>query len=129
MLVASRRHRRGPWLLLAVLVTVVVLAVNAALSARSPGQSRTLAQLAYLDPLPPAVRAKSTMPVSLWVPDAQMWMEGDVAGFITTLRSSATLAPVHDLSLLVVATDPAPIGTDGRTAVLPAVASISVRLV
>jgi len=247
MLVASRRHRRGPWLLLAVLVTVVVLAVNAAMSARSPGPSRTLAQLAYLDrvrpqvqrsieeagevgdvraraaalgrdgitrrmervaqeagqvlgavvdvspppslrvahsllvssaalrarsaaamrdamttalatgpmdavvkaltgvgadlttadrayqafldSLPPAVRAKSTMPVSRWVPDAQMWMEGDVAGFITTLRSSATLAPVHDLSLLVVATDPAPIGTDGRTAVLPAVASISVRLV
>jgi hypothetical protein len=248
MLVASRRQRRRrPWLLLAVLVTFVVLAVNAAMSARSPGPSRKLAQLAYLDrvrpqvqrsteqagevadvraravtlgrdgvsrrmervareagrvqqtmldvspprslrvahgllvstaavrarattalrdaigtalgpgppdaavrammgagadlmtadrayllfldSLPSNVRAQSTMPVSQWVPDPQLWQEADVAGFVSTLRSSATLAPVHDLSLLFVTTDPTPVATDGHTALLPATIAITVRLV
>jgi len=248
MLVASRRQRRRrPWLVLAAFVTLVVLAVNAAISARSPGQSRRLAQLAYLDrvrpqvqrsteqaaevsdvraraatlgrdgvtrrmervareagqvlvavldvspprslrvahsllvstaamraraaatlrdamtaalatgppdgaikaltaagtdlvtadrayqlfvdSLPPAVRQQSTMPVSLWVTDSQLWQQPDVAGFITTLRSGAALAPVHDLSLLFVATDPAPVGTDGQISLLPATSAITVRLV
>ena len=42
--------------MLAALVTVAVLAVNAAMSTRSPGPSRTLAQLAYLDRVRPQVQ-------------------------------------------------------------------------
>ena len=83
----------------------------------------------FVDSLPPAVRQQSTMPVSLWVTDSQLWQQPDVAGFITTLRSGAALAPVHDLSLLFVATDPAPVGTDGQISLLPATSAITVRLV
>ena len=83
----------------------------------------------FLDSLPPALRAQSAMPPSQWVPDPQMWQQNDVAGFIGALRSSATLAPMHDLSVLSVTTEPAPVGTDGQTAVLSATTRITVHVV
>ncbi len=49
--------RRGPrWLLLAVIATVVVLAINAAMSARSLAPAQDLAQQSYLDQVVPAIQ-------------------------------------------------------------------------
>jgi hypothetical protein len=58
MALASRpTHRKGRrWLLLGVLATVVVLAVNAAMSARSPAPARQLAQQSYVDQILPAIQ-------------------------------------------------------------------------
>src|SRR5438270_8620296 len=50
-----RRSRRPRWLLLGVLLTFAVLAVNAAFSARSKAPARRLAELAYLDDVRPLV--------------------------------------------------------------------------
>lgn len=50
------RRRRRPWLFFALLVTVLVLVVNAALSARSPGPVRQQAEQSYLDQVLPGVQ-------------------------------------------------------------------------
>src|SRR5437764_15332992 len=54
-----RRGRRPRWLLLGVLLTLAVLAVNAAFSARSKAPARRLAELAYLDEVRPLVERSS----------------------------------------------------------------------
>ena len=50
-------RRRGPrWLIFAVIASVVVLAVNAAMSARSLAPARDLAQQSYLDQVLPVIQ-------------------------------------------------------------------------
>src|SRR5579859_613936 len=58
MALASRptRWRGRRWLLLGVFATIVVLAVNAAMSARSPTPARELAEQSYLDQILPAIQ-------------------------------------------------------------------------
>lgn len=233
-----RQRRRNRWLFLGVLLSLAVLALNAALSARSDGPGRRLAQLAYLDEVRPeverstalgadvaqvrnnattlgrdgvtrrlrrvdrearavlsavkgldpppelstvhaelittmALRSRAAtaiarsletalgtappdaaidalaraggemvasdriyevfldslprladtpaplMPPSQWVAEPDLWRPAEVAAFVATLRSSATLAPVHDVRVVTVRTDPAPVATDGGAAVVP----------
>lgn len=53
----ARPFRRGrSWLFFAVLATVLVLIINAALSARSPGPARQQAEQSYLDQALPAIQ-------------------------------------------------------------------------
>ncbi|MDQ1364058.1 MAG: hypothetical protein QOF20_3396 [Acidimicrobiaceae bacterium] len=57
---ARTAHRRGrPWLFFAVAATLVVIAVNAALSARSPAPARQQAEQSYLDLALPAIAQSS----------------------------------------------------------------------
>jgi len=58
MALASRptRWRGRRWLLLGAFATLVVLAVNAAMSARSPTPARELAEQSYLDQILPAIQ-------------------------------------------------------------------------
>ncbi|MDQ1392173.1 MAG: hypothetical protein QOF30_1150 [Acidimicrobiaceae bacterium] len=57
----ARTTRRGgrPWLFFAVLATLLVIVINAALSARSPAPAREQAQQAYLDLALPAIAQSS----------------------------------------------------------------------
>lgn len=55
----STRRRGRPWLFFAVLATLLVLVVYAALAARSPGPIRQQAQQAYLDQALPAIQQSS----------------------------------------------------------------------
>src|SRR5207237_1245254 len=153
MAIASRRRRRRPrWLLIAAVVTAVVLAVNTAVSARSKGPSRRLAELAYLDEVRPQVErstaegadveqvragagvdwagvartsvrflaswppgapaAAGAMPPSVWAADREAWSRGAVGALVSAMRASATLAPVHDVSVVLVTTDPAAVAKD-----------------
>ena len=57
--VRTTRRRGRPWLFFAVLATLLVIAVNAALSARSPAPARQQAEQSYLDQARPAVQASS----------------------------------------------------------------------
>src|SRR3954447_3756799 len=58
MALAGRRpgRRRRRWIALGVVLTVAVLAVNAAVSSRSNGPAREQANLAYLDAIRPLVQ-------------------------------------------------------------------------
>lgn len=57
----ARSTRRGgrPWLFFALLATVLILVVNAAMSARSPGPARQQAEQSYLDLALPAIQQSS----------------------------------------------------------------------
>jgi hypothetical protein len=246
MALASPRHRqrRRRWLVIGVMGTVVVLAVNAAMSARSPAPARQLAGQSYLDQVLPAVerstqqgldvdavRTQATqlggaaitrrlgvvandahqaslavrrvgapsslrtaadlliatmairdtaaqalrdamaqalsgqpaagpiqalvdvgldlqaadrtyqlfvqaipplgvpIPPSKWVGDANAWTAPLLASFLTTLHSNASLAPVHDVAVLLVTTDPQPVNTEGANQVLPSSKLLNMQIV
>ena len=57
--------------------------------------------------------ARDSMPESVWLPDPTRFERPEMAAFVGTLRASASLAPVRDLALLTVTTDPVPVGMDG----------------
>jgi hypothetical protein len=249
MALAPRRRRRRPrWLLLALLLSLLVLMVNGAMSARSKGPATRLAQLAYLDAVRPHVerstehgadlatvrddasrlgragvaerldkvtadaravaravqrvdpppsmgtahallvstvliRARAAeavgdglagalgtdppepavqllaragsdmvtadgtyrvfldalprvegnpagaMPPSTWAPEGRGWSEPELSAIVRSLRSTSTLAPVHDVAVLLFTTEPAAVGTEGATSVLPAVKTLRLQVV
>jgi hypothetical protein len=69
------------------------------------------------------------LPPSQWVTDASQWTPGLLTGFLTTLRSSASLAPVHDVAVLLVTTDPQPVNSEGTTQVLPSTKLLNMQIV
>lgn len=81
----------------------------------------------FVDELTPAGR--KAMPPSVWIADESRWNRAELNSFVTTLRSSASLAPVHDVALITVTTDPAPVGADAGASVLPRVKSIRLDVV
>lgn len=94
------------------------------------GRDLAVADRAYqlfLDRLPPPVR--SNVPASKWLVDEERWARPEVATFVSTLRSTASLAPVHDVGLVVVTTDPVPVGVDGPSAVLPVTRALRLNVV
>jgi hypothetical protein len=80
----------------------------------------------FVQALPPLA---VPLPPSRWVTDASQWSSGLLTGFITTLRSSASLAPVHDVAVLLVTTDPQAVNTQGVTQVLPASKLLNMQIV
>jgi hypothetical protein len=94
------------------------------------GRDFTVADRAYqlfLDGLSPERRR--VMPPSVWVADDVRWSRTEVVAFVSTLRASATLAPVHDVAVVTVTTEPAAVGSDGPAKVLPNVKSIVLQVV
>jgi hypothetical protein len=81
----------------------------------------------FLDDLPKEARA--TMPESVWLPDPTRYGRPEMAAFVGTLRASASLAPVRDLSVLTVTTDPVPVGMDGTNRVLPVSKTMRLQVV
>lgn len=84
----------------------------------------------FLDSIP-RVEGKpaGAMPPSEWVPNGEGWSEFELAAFVRGLRASSTLAPVHDLAVVLVRTDPAAVANEGATAVLPAVKALRLQVV
>lgn len=81
----------------------------------------------FLAGLPAA--ARKTMPASTWVADETRWQKPEMAAFVATLRASASLAPVRDVSIVTVTTDPAPVGTEGSAKVLPVSKTLRLQVV
>lgn len=77
----------------------------------------------------PEVDDAAELPGSAWVRDPALWSGPELAAFVTGLRSAETLAPVHDVSVVLVNTDPAPVGSENGAAVLPPLRSLSVDVV
>lgn len=94
------------------------------------GHSLAVADQAYRlfrDGLPAA--ARKTLANSAWVPNEDEWARPEVASFVATLRNTTSLAPVHDVAIVSVTTDPAPVGTDNGLDVLPTVKAIHLDVV
>jgi hypothetical protein len=81
----------------------------------------------FVAALPEAER-KATLP-SRWIGDPGAWQRPELDAFVATLRSAASLAPVHDIALLSLVTDPPAVAREGDVDVLPATARLRVQVV
>jgi hypothetical protein len=81
----------------------------------------------FLASLP--AEARRTMPASVWLSDPNHYARPEMAAFVGTLRASASLAPVRDVTVLTVTTDPVPVGTDGTNKVLPVSKTLKLQVV
>ena len=93
------------------------------------GENMTAADRVYqlfLTALPPGL---ASIPDSKWVADQSVWMPADLTIFVNTLRASNSLAPVHDVKVVMVATNPAPVGQQGGAEVLPVSHTLGVEMV
>jgi len=83
----------------------------------------------FVEALP--LTARKTMPASVWVSDETRYGRPEMAAFVNTLRASASLAPVHDLSVVTVSVEPAPVGVvEGTpTKVLPIAKTLRLQVV
>ena len=69
-------------------------------------------------------------PDSRWVPDPQAWSVPVLGTFVTALRNSKVLAPVHDLAVVVATPEPGPVGEEpGKVLVLAQVPSVRLQVV
>jgi len=100
---ARSTHRRGrPWLFFAVLVSLLVLAVNAAMSARSPAPAREQAEQSYLDQALPAIQQSSQEGLDIAAVRSQAvnlspaTMIGHINGVVT--QTQQTLTTVEKLN-------------------------------
>lgn len=73
--------------------------------------------------------ARESMPESVWLPDPTRFDRPEMAAFVGTLRASASLAPVRDVTVLTVTTDPVPVGMDGTNRVLPVSKTMRLQVV
>lgn len=78
---------------------------------------------------PPSGRPAASMPPSQWVQSDSAWTEPQLRALVSTLRASATLAPVHDVAVIVVSTDPTAVAKDGEADVLPASRTLRLEVV
>jgi hypothetical protein len=69
------------------------------------------------------------IPPSTWVTDASAWTPVSLDAFLTTLRSSSSATPVHDLAMVAYQTDPSPVGAQGAVQIIPAVSAMTVTMV
>lgn len=91
------------------------------------GQDFVVSDRAYalfVESLPEDLRAAA--PESQWIDDPEEWSQPELAAFVASLRASAALAPVHDVSLVTVRLEPPAVGREGETLVLPTVEELEV---
>jgi hypothetical protein len=66
-----------------------------------------------------AMPLTAPMPASQWLTNPVNYSATEVASFLAGLKSAASLAPVHDLSVVLVTTDPAAVSSSPSSEVLP----------
>jgi hypothetical protein len=71
----------------------------------------------------------ASIPGSTWVADQAAWTPAELTIFVNTLRASTTLAPVHDVKVIMVATNPSPVGQQAGAEVLPIGRDLGVEIV
>jgi hypothetical protein len=69
------------------------------------------------------------LPASMWVTDSNAWSQPELTAFVTSLRSSTSLTPVHDLAVVTFTTDPPPVGIDAGAEVIPPTKGLQVAIV
>jgi hypothetical protein len=82
----------------------------------------------FVESVPVEARA-SAMPPSRWVEDPAKWGREEILPFVATLRAGATPAALHDVTLVVLALKPSPVGKEGEAAVLPLLRNLALEVV
>jgi hypothetical protein len=84
----------------------------------------------FLEGLPKAEGVETdVMPPSKWIKEAHSWDEAELTVFVNSLRSSSTLAAVHDVAVVLVSTEPAAVGQENDAAVLPLLKALRLQIV
>ncbi len=83
----------------------------------------------FLRALPPGQAATSTVPQYRWVLNPGDWTPPALGLYVLGLRVSPSLAVVHDVGLVLVATQPAPTSYAGTVAVLGLTRQLAVNVV
>src|SRR4051812_2828019 len=96
--------------------------VNAGRSMAAGDQAYTLFSGSVPQQTPP-------LAASQWITDDQAWSPPLLTTFVASLRSSASLSPVHDLSVVLVTMEPTPVAMAGPTAVLPQAKNLKLQIV
>jgi hypothetical protein len=78
---------------------------------------------------PPGKRPAASLPPSRWVVAPGAWSEGELRALLSTLRATASLAPVHDVAVILVVTDPAAVGKQDDADVLPSSRTLRLEVV
>jgi hypothetical protein len=78
---------------------------------------------------PPGKAPAASMPPSRWVTRPGSWTQAELRALVSTLRATSTLAPVHDVAVIVVTTDPTAVGKEGDADVLPPSKSLRLEVV
>ncbi|MDP9073678.1 MAG: hypothetical protein M3N98_05775 [Actinomycetota bacterium] len=73
--------------------------------------------------------AGAPVPHSRWVVDTTVYSPASLSVFVASLRNAGSLAPVHDVSVAVVTTDPAPVNLLGPVEILPIAKQLNVQIV
>jgi hypothetical protein len=68
-------------------------------------------------------------PPSTWVTDPTQWSPVQLDAYVTTLRSSTSVTPVHDLAMVAFSTDPSAVAQDNGAEVIPAAQNMTVSMV
>ncbi len=114
-------------------------AITTALDPRAPAPPATPLVRAYADLLAadrsyrvfqeslPRTR-DAVMPDSIWVKGPPP-TEAEVNALVASLRSSASLAPVRDVAVVMVAMDPTPVANEGAASVLPNVSTLKLHVI
>jgi hypothetical protein len=69
------------------------------------------------------------LPPSHWIADPDGWTAPSLGVFVQSLRASTTVTPVDDVSVVLVTIDPAAVGDDGGSIVLPPVKTLHMQIV
>lgn len=84
----------------------------------------------FLDSLPHPGRLRSPpMPASRWADESNLWSAPELGALVSAIRSGVTDEVVHDVSVVVVRTDPAAVASEAGAAVLPLVRALRVEVV
>ena len=68
-------------------------------------------------------------PTSRWVSDPTTYEQANLSVFLSSLRASTSLVPVHDVAVVLVLTDPAPVSLNGSAQVLPVSKFLNLQIV
>ena len=84
----------------------------------------------FLEGLPKAEGVQAdVMPPSRWVEDPQSWNDAQLKVFVSSLRSSSALAPVHDVAVVLVNPEPAAVAVENGVSVLPLTKTLRAHIV
>jgi hypothetical protein len=75
------------------------------------------------------VARDASLPASRWIAEPVTWQAAELAAFVRSLRSAGNLAPIHDVTVVLVTTDPAAVRKEGDRSVLPLTGKIRVQAI
>lgn len=75
------------------------------------------------------VGREAVLPPSRWIAEPVSWQPPDLGAFITALRNASELAPIHDVTVVLVTTEPAAVRQEEGRMVLPLSGRIRIQAV